>query len=482
MRNTLAVSLTLLASAAAIGADKPIPQDTARMEARYRERLEWNRQTLERAYDKVGRKDPRWDESARHALDLAARMFAQQKDPVITIDDIHPSAKKALDAGCDDPLILYLYARTSAGLINPTPAEYAQRLNAVADAMAASGYSPLRRAVVLRYASDVTTKNRAVTPQERRDVERRLDAILDLLPESVAEDQRNYDWEDGWYDILHGVVGMHRRLVGDLKAAFDPVDAKLAKISGIEALRLAVKGSFLINWGWLARTNALAPDVSEEQFHTFETRLTDARTALNAAWAANPGEPNVATRMLEVEKGIGGGNREAMEIWFDRAMKTNGNDYDACWTKLDWLDPKWYGDKSGADMLAFGKACRATKNWWARLTLLAAEAHWRHATFFGPQERIAYLRKPEVWSEITDVYDEYLKHCGFDNVRRSKYAAICYFGAHYREAHAQFQALGDLLTTWPDSPNVSLEALKKLRDETAQIVSGKSSGLRPPGR
>ena len=51
------------------------------MEKRYRERLEWNRRTLEGAYEKVGKKDPRWDGPAREALDLAARLFSQQVDP-----------------------------------------------------------------------------------------------------------------------------------------------------------------------------------------------------------------------------------------------------------------------------------------------------------------------------------------------------------------------------------------------------------------
>jgi hypothetical protein len=32
-----------------------------------------------------------------------------------------------------------------------------------------------------------------------------------------------------------------------------------------------------------------------------------------------------------------------MELWFDRAMKANGDSRRACWSKLDWLDPKWHG-------------------------------------------------------------------------------------------------------------------------------------------
>lgn len=97
------------------------------------------------------------------------------------------------------------------------------------------------------------------------------------------------------------------------------------------------------------------------------------------------------------------------------------------------------------------------------------------------QERPAYMRRPEVWSEIQSVFDEYLKHCPWDAMRRSKYAFLCYLGAHYREAHAQFQAVGDDLTSWPIMPNVPLQTRQRMRDETARIVVAEPGGAKPVG-
>ena len=176
--------------------------------------------------------------------------------------------------------------------------------------------------------------------------------------------------------------------------------------------------------------------------------------------------------MLAIEKSIGEGDREAMETWFRRAMEADGNDQGACWSKLDWLDPKWYGGDSPAEMMAFGKACAATKNWHTGITLLAADAHLRFQNMLQPGDRVKYMRMPQVWSEIQSVYDEYLKHFPDDEVQRSKYAMLCYLGAHYREAHAQFQAVGDRLTPWPTFPNMPLERMKKARDETEKYVGG----------
>jgi hypothetical protein len=196
---------------------------------------------------------------------------------------------------------------------------------------------------------------------------------------------------------------------------------------------------------------------------------------LNGAWNANPGQPKVADLMLVVEKGIGG-DRAAMETWFKRAMDTDANDQEACWSKLDWLDPKWHGGETIEPMMAFGKACRATKNWRAGITLLAADAHLRCYSKLPPQEATQYMSSPEVWSEIHAVYDEYLKYFPDNDVERSKYAALCVLAGRYPEAHAQFQKLGERLSTWSTFPNLPMQTLLRMRDDTARRVGSGRSG------
>jgi hypothetical protein len=425
MRHALVVGLTLVVSASAVGADKPIPQDAARKEKRYRDRLEWNRKTLQGGYDKVGKKDPRWDKPAREALELAAKMFTPQFDPFIDPADVHVLTRKAIDAGCTDPFILYLNARTSVGTNFPGMPQYNKQLRDAAVAMSASQYSPYRRAVAEEAAIRPEASKANLPEKERRELEKRLDGIIDLLARSVAEDPRNQDWESGWFDKINAVIAWHRQLGGDYKAAFDRVDARLAKIKGIEALRLTVKGFFLVTWAWEARTNQVARQVTEEQFRTFAQRCMDARVTLLKAWKLNPDEPNVARTMMMVEKGIGQGDREAMETWFERAMMVDGDDREACWQKLDWLDPKWYGGESSDAMIAFGRACAETRNWHNGISLLIADAHFRHWAMLPQENRLNYMRSQEVWPEIRSVYEVYFKHYPDDDVQRSKFAMIC---------------------------------------------------------
>jgi hypothetical protein len=343
-------------------------------------------------------------------------------------------------------------------------------MKASAQALAASRYPAFRRAITLGRAGSYALSARAPGEESRKEAERDFDAALALLPESVATDERNEFWEDSWFKTLNDLIAGYRKLGVAAPAAYERVDAGLTKRPELEVLRLLLRGNFWLTYGWEARTTAFAPAVPAGGFEALEERLEVAREALNEAWRLRPDDARAANYLLSIEKSVGG-DRATMELWFDRAMKADGDDYEACFTKLDWLDPKWHG--SVEEMLAFGRACRATKNWRVGITLLAADAHLRnYATMFGPAERsTSYLASPEVWSEIQSVFDEYLEHHPTHHPVRSKYAFLAYRAAKFPEAHAQFQALGDHLTTWWAFPNLPLEELKQIRDHTAQIVA-----------
>jgi hypothetical protein len=478
MRHLLVIGLYFLVAAEAVADDKPIPQDPARMEKKSREFQEWNRRTLQGAYDKIGKTDPRWDKPAREAMDLAARMFSLQIDPVITLGTIYKPAKAAIDAGCDDPLLVYLYNRSSVGSKYPGPEEAIRRLKASAKALGSSQYPVLRRAVPFELIGTNLLSTKDPNEETRKEAERAFDTALAFLPESVATDERTEFWEDRWYHHLLDIIKGYRRLGIDAQAAYERVDAALAKIPELKVLRLQVRGAFFHYYGWEARTTALAPQVPEGGFELFHKRLTEAENALTEAWRLRPDDARTAEHLLEIEKGIGG-DRANMELWFDRAMKADGNNYNACWTKLEWLMPKWYGTVD--EMLAFGHACRATNNWRAGITLLAADAHISYCAGLGPAERAKYLGSPEVWSEIKLVYDEYLKHYPLNHAARSKYASLAFNAYHFPEAHAQFEILGNRLTTW-SYQSLPLEALKRMRDQAARAVAGQPREGDAPAR
>jgi hypothetical protein len=473
MRLMLMVGISVLAASELAQADGPIPQDSVKIEKRLRDRADWYRQTGPGAYDKFGTKDPRWDAPARESIDLAARLNDPRTSPQIRVEDINKKAKLAIDAGCDDPLVAYMYVRTSVGKTVPGAEEFAQRLQAAALALANSRYPAFRRAGAFEAAATSIVNSKEPTDAAKISAAQNFDAAMNLLPESVATDERTEFWEDVWFDIIKRLFFGHRALGMDEVVSYKRIDAALGKIPELEVFRLQVRGVFWYSYGWEARTKALAPQVPEGGFEIFKNRLKESQKAFNEAWKLRP-DARTAEYLLEIEKAIGT-DRAVMELWFDRAITANGDSRSACFTKLDWLDPKWHG--TSAEMLAFGHACAETKNWRTGITLLAGDAHLRHYITLQPVDRFTYFSKPEIWSEVQSTYDDYLKHFPADNVARSKYAVLCYFAAHYHDSTDQFKILGDQLAEWPETTRMPMATMKQIRS----MATARGTNIPRPG-
>ena len=484
MRFPLVVALIglVVASTWAVADDKPIPQDPARMARFSDDCLAWNRATLGDAYAKVGKRDPKWDGPAREALDRAARLFSMREDPLVTPGDVFGPARQAVLAGCDDPLVLYLYAITGVGPNFPGERESALRVRRAGDAMAAGAYSPFRRAMAVLKATGLRVRSalQGGLSDDRRAIDAGFDQVLTLLARSAADDARGLSWETRWHEALWDILVDWYRLDGDRKPGFDRLDARLAQIPRIEPLRLSIRGQFYMQWAWDARTDRAAAAVTGKQFAAFGERLAEARRALEAAYKLDPKQPRVARTMLEVHKGIGAADdRATMELWFERAMELDPSDRDSCWNKLDWLDPRWHGDPDGREMLGFGRSCAATHNWHRGITLLAADALMRKYASNPRADGGKYLTRAENWELIRSVNEEYLKHYPDDAVALTKYAFLTFWAARIELAHELFERLGDRLTTWNDTPTVPIESIRRTREIAAKYVADLKAGKQP---
>lgn len=461
MRRPLYTAAVLLVPLASLGAEPPIPQNPERQEQQFRALVEWNRRSLGEAYEKVGRKDPRWDEPARAALEAAARFFGHAVDPCTPEEEVYALAQKALDAGCDDPMIRYLHARASHVPNYPGPAEYARRMIAAGDALGRSEYPPFRRAIALYKAGQLKSQM-ALIGAARKDAARLLDAALALVPKYAPQDEKDPETAKKWLEVAIQVVHGHHALKKDFKEAFEHVDSVLAEAPDLKVMRLLVKGDYLTNAAWEARGNGLADTVTEEGWKAFNERLVEAETTLEQAWELKPSGVRAPNLMLAVATGLNK-DRDVMETWFRRAMEADGNNLEACQAKLNWLDPKWHGTVD--ELVAFGRACRETKNWRAGITLLAAEAHYRVVqTTLKKDEYVKYLNEADVWDDIRSVNEEFLAHYPTDHSARNLYAGFATLGGHFDEANEQFDAIGEKLVA---SPFFSLQAMKGLRNVAA---------------
>jgi tetratricopeptide (TPR) repeat protein len=477
MRNTLVLGFAILMAHDVAGADKPIPQDPAKIEKRRLDRLEWLHRTFTGAYDNVGKKDPSWDKQVREAMDLSERQTAKFSDRPISHEEINKLTKAAIDAGCDDPLVIHLYNVSSTGPNFPGKEEARRRFKASGEALGASRYPAFRRANALELAGSYPMYDKVPTEDDLKAAKHNYDEALALLPESVKTDERNEFWEERWIETLGKLIQGYRKLGDDVLDAHKRVDEMLAKIPEMKVLRLQIRGIVYTSIGWQARTNAFASRVPAKAAETFLNRLTDAREAYEEAWRIQPSGARTARAMLEIEKSIGG-DRAEMEKWFERAMEADGDNRDACWAKLDWLDPKWYGTPE--EMLAFGSQCRDTKNWRAGITLLYCDSLLRMYCILPTEKKVGYLYKPEYWAGIKAVFDEYLEHFPDDVIARSKYAVMCRLAVHSLEAHVQFEILGDRLTQWTEFPYFPMETMKEMREYARTAAANEPKPVSKP--
>jgi hypothetical protein len=164
--------------------------------------------------------------------------------------------------------------------------------------------------------------------------------------------------------------------------------------------------------------------------------------------------------MLEVVKGLGTG-RQDMEDWFRRAMTLDDNNLYACGQKLDWLSSRWYG--SNEEVVAFGRACRDTRNYPSGIPLLLVTAHYDVCSRLPEDQMREYLSREEVWRDLRGVFEEHLKRFPNDRATRTRYAAFGWLGKRYDEAARQFRTLGEgLVPDW----YFSEAFLKRARDES----------------
>lgn len=473
----LTIAWLLVAHAPAMAADFTIPQDAAKIEREQREVLEWNRRTLAGAYDKIGTKDAKWDAAARQALEIAAEEFSKIAQTSILIGRVHEPARRAVEAGCDDPLILYLYARSSVGRNSPGVPEMISRYQRAAKGMEASRYAPLRRATAMHNYANFLVNRPDRTDEHRQEASRLYRASLQLIAEDAGlpPAERRPRWEDAWADSAFFVLFSQHRLTGNYPDAWERIDAVLEKIPAAKSVHRATKGRYLTLYGWEARGSGLANTVTPEGRKKFTERLAEARAAFEESWdSRTDGGAYAATHMLTALKGLSA-EPEELRVWFERAMTVDGNNRPACVILMDCLDPKWGG--SDEALLEFGSACRRTNNWPAAIPLLASEAHMRVARPRSTEGRQAYLADEKVWADFREPFEEYLKRYPDDFISRTRYAGLCTISRRYADADRQFQLLGDQLVSLPDMP---LEWLKSSRELAARKAREVAPPINPP--
>jgi hypothetical protein len=369
-----------------------------------KQRLAWNLKTLVEAYEKAGHTSPKWNESAKRAL----TEFAHSRSQCTESNEawgliISTNCIAAVAAGCDDPMIRYLYTRFSMNQTNSAQA-FTDAFCQTAKDMQKSTYPPVRKFYAAARALDqiiytygTNTANQPIwgeyTPLMGQNVEPALNDKTTPAHEA--------------YEIANEALYLISGDTNQYQQAYHCVEKLMLENWPNDYTTWLLKGRAFIDMAWHARGSGWAYTVSDKGWEHFNERLATAEEALEHAWKLNSKDPEIAHQMMTVMLGQGGG-RDRMELWFNRAMALDPNDYDACSKKLYYLEPKWYGSREA--MLDFGRECVQNTNWAGRVPLVLVDAHWNFCRgYIDKSKQTNYWKQPDVWTDIKSAYDRFFQ-------------------------------------------------------------------------
>jgi hypothetical protein len=376
----------------------------------------WRMDTLVGEYERVGSKNPAWDADAKAALESFAGLTVEDKEEAEA--DRKRTARYSADAmakGCNDPMIRYFYLKSAYDRTNHTPEENIKAFVEMGDGMSASSYCEIRKFWVCSRAAEWIH----AIQRDNRDYYRfRQEAIGHL--QAALEDKTipPVDVEKACVEML--TISSNNKKT--FPEAYQAMEGPLFKNFGNTYVPYFLKGKFHVDMAWRSRGTGTSDKVTEEGWKGFQDHLAMAEQALTEGWKVDPTSSRIATEMLSVELGQGKG-RERMELWFERAMKTDTRNHDACMRKLNYLQPKWYGSIKA--MREFGWQCATNRTYEGNISLLLLDVHRSISMESGEN---GYYRIPAVWEDIHAAFENYFERNPDSEQNHYKYvwyAALC---------------------------------------------------------
>jgi hypothetical protein len=441
---------------------RPLAKLRAKRAALINADYEWNKRTALESYEKVGSRNPLWDEEAKKAI----RQF-------VSLDRAEMAASFATlvhldkDLNCDDPLIAYLDARMQG--FQPT-VNRLEQINAYLFAckgLEKSGYPAERKCYAygrfVQFLSEVDTEKRH--PEIKALGERFAKQALDLWPQAVSGGDASIS-SVRLAEVADIIVEAQLHYGADRGKIIEQMLPPLEKAFPKASVAMSFAGSQYIKYAWDARGTGYANSVTPEGGKLMAERLAVAERLLKEAYRTDPSDASAATYMINCELGQGRG-KDVMELWFQRAIAADPghfdeyNGTDAYRSKLYYLEPKWYG--SLEECLAFGRECAATHNYRDNVSDVLLDAHRGFAEMAETPK--AYWRYPEVWADVNSVLLPQVKADPQNSHARTKYAYWACQCEQWKIADEQFKLLGDRLSpiVWPTK-----EASDAARQEASQ--------------
>lgn len=407
----------------------------------------WFYDKLVQAYLDHGRRDTHWDADAADALAGAARFWS---NPHRTSDvlDILRATRRAIKAGCNDPLVLFTHGEMLFCWEGGDWFERGRAYAAASENLLEYPCHPIWKFAILNQVIRYGMSSEQDT--RRGDLMGLSAQVTGLLPE-ILNDPAAPRWfvRETLLERLertHGYKGEREQQFNAIQIALDAADKK-------GDIALAYKGRRLIDLAWDARGSGWASTVSDEGWKLFHERLEAAKAALEEAVRLDHGNAQASAMLLTVALGIDDGEN-FMENAFADAVKADPDDPESYGNKLYYLRPRWHG--SWDEMSTFARSVfDKVRDDPRRNPALAFLMLDMHKYFADDQQQGAenslerntfamdYWTQPEVWADVQRVFACLLKRKPDSRFYKSQYAYWAVECRQWKLADALFRELGE---------------------------------------
>jgi hypothetical protein len=353
--------------------------------------IQYERQPLIDPYQSIGSKSPKWDKKALEFLEGFAKLAAD--DPSRDAQEVAAMCKHVTSLGCTDPAILALNASIAAG--DSSNATSVNQLRSCAEALDASGYPAVRKAVAWSRLGQITATVRGVDAARPA-----YSKFIDhLIVACSAQDQPKIP-------PRHARSKVETLLTRDL-----PTDMLLDLCKRMEA---AKADAWLVHmfWAehyhrlaWAARGTGYASTVTAEGWKEFAANSEKLRDHLEAAYALKPEYPEPCYGMMVVVRTGHAKPGQTLRTWFDRGTAAQFDHIGLYDLMIQSLLPRWSG--THAKIEAFGRECAATGRYDTRVPYQYIQALLAIAD--DTRDYTTTFRRPGTYAKCREVLEAYIK-------------------------------------------------------------------------
>lgn len=439
-------------------------EDPRRFSRRVRRNMDWYTRHMVEGYKAKGHRDAAWDNVVIEGLDMQARVWAGvnigSSDAKLTTYLL----RRAFNAGCRDPLVMYcLLRRYAVESIVSAADRQALYEQAIAGLQKHPYHVLFQITIVSEGLKFQLDQDRKLTDPAARIRQQKInERLLEKLPELLDDDQA--PGRDAAIALANMVTNL-KRITGDRMTALDQVWPVIEKRAKDQSTALTAKAEVLIMAAWDARGDGWGAEVPREAWQVFGERITLADAAVNEALRLNPHNEWALAKAITIAMARGD-PREQMEALFRRAVALNPDYNDAYDAKLRYLMPRWHGGRE--ELLEYGRQCLMTGNWQGQVALIVLNSH-DDLSLYTRDGRMLPKPDPDYYERL-GAWEDVVAAC---NGLRTQYIGDGYIGQRFMRAAVsakQWKVAAELLDQHGAAADWRVFTSKQDWDQTKLLI------------